>query len=278
LHSNLGGQGPDSGAEGIQYRCSESMDHEYKRDIIVEVNAVSNYQSQSAHLNGKAHDFGAIHVDAGEHVDLKVSFKNMNKEPIELETFRMTFYDLDEAPQHASQEYIIAEGNPSSLRTGNTEVLKKEEPRGIEFLATNVGTGADNPDDSSDLTETQKDRSVVLTYHHRKQLSLTLGSHEGHSPRAFEFALHSALSCRKEKVARTSTTTTTVTQTTTVTTSVTQTTTVTTTTNDPSIIAAQERAVGVGLGIVALLAAGGAFLFWWSKREERMIAYLAGNS
>jgi len=263
MHSNLGGQGPDSGAEGIVYRTSESIDHKYIRDIIVEINAVSPYHSASAHLNGRSHDFGAIHVDAGKHVDMKVSFQNMDREPIELETFRMTFYDLDEAPHHSSQEYIIAEGHPRTQRDHHTDVAERHVHGDIEFLATEVGTGKDNPDDSSDLTKQQKDRSVVLTYHHKKQFDLTLGSHNGHSPRAFEFALHSALSCHKEKVAKTSTTITT---------------TVTTTTIDPAILAGQQRAIGLGLGVVALLAAGGVLLFWATKRQEREIAYFEGTS
>jgi len=272
LHNNLGNQGPGSGAEGIKFRCSESIDAEYVRDVIVEINALSPYQSKSAHLNGHANDFAAIHVDAGEHVDLKVSVKTMDGEPIAPKTFRMTFYDLDEAPHHTSQEYIIAEGHPKTLRDQHTDVNEKHVRGGLEFLATEVGTGKDNPKDSSVLTKKQQDRSVVLTYHNRKEFDVTIGSHNGHSPRAFEFALHSALSCHKEKVAKTSTTTTTVTQTTTV----------TTTTVDPAIAEAQQRAFAMGLGALVLLACCACLVFLLlKKKKERELAdaaYFDGTS
>jgi len=268
----LGNQGPGSGAEGIKFRCSESFNAEYERDVIVEINALSPYQSKSAHFNGHANDFASIHVDAGEHVDLKVRVKTMDGEPIAPKTFRMTFYDLDEAPHHTSQEYIIAEGHPKTLRDQHTDVNEKHVRGGLEFLATEVGTGKDNPKDSSVLTKKQQDRSVVLTYHNRKEFDVTIGSHNGHSPRAFEFALHSALSCHKEKVAKTSTTTTTVTQTTTV----------TTTTVDPAIAEAQQRAVAMGLGALVLLACCACLVFLLlKKKKERELAdaaYFDGTS
>jgi len=279
LHSNLGGQGPDEGPEGIKYLCSESVNHKYKRDIIVEMNAMTHYQSKSAHMNGITHDFGSIHVDAGEHVKVLIHFQDLDGKPLELETFRMTFYDLDEAPHHLSQEYIIAEGHPSAIRDRDTQVHKQQVHGGVEFDATEIGSGADNPEDSSELTHTQKDRSVVLTYRDIKQFHVTMGSHHGHSPRAFEFALHSALTCHKAKLARTSTTTTTATATATT----------TTTTIDPKAIAAMEKEKQANLGKAAAIggavAATAAMYFlvagirkWFVDRELREIAYFEGTS
>lgn len=268
LHSNLGHQGPDAGAEGIQFRCAENVNRRYIRDIIVHVNAVTPYASSSAHMNGKKEDFGAIHVDAGSEVKVLVHFTDLDGKHLTLEHFHMTFYDLDEAPGHLSQEYIIATGHPHTDRDAHTDVKEEHVHGDVEFEATEIGSGADNPESASDLTNLQRDRSVVLSYSHIKQFHVTIGAKAGHSPRAFEFSLTSALSCHKVKVAKTSTTQTTTTMTTTT----------TTTEGVPPDYTIPIIVASVIAGTAALAALIYWLLAFLKQRELAEIAYFEGTS
>jgi len=219
VHNNLGNQGPGSGAEGIVYNCTESNHGKYMRNVLVKINAKSPYASTSAHKNGKHNDFGSIRVDSGKKVDLHVSIFSMQDEPLTVDFFRITFYDLDEGPHGTSQEYVLAEDeHPKSEMAKHSEVLTKHVHGDAEFLASHTGTGGDNPTNSKSLTELQEDRSVVLEYKNVHYLDTTIGSSDGHSPRNFAFALHSALACHNIKLAITTTMTTTTVTTTTVTT------------------------------------------------------------
>jgi hypothetical protein len=203
VHSNLGGQGPDHGEEGIVFNCTQKDNGKYIRNVLVKVNAKSEYESKSSSKNGKQNDFGSIRVDSGKKVDVRYSIWDMDEKPLTVDTFRVTFYDLDEGPHGSSREFIIADDmTPDSTRDGSsTEVKEKTVHNDQEFLASHTGNGADNPRDSQSLTQLQKDRSVVLEYKDVHYFDTTLGSSHGKSARNFAFALHSALACHEVKVA-----------------------------------------------------------------------------
>lgn len=200
LHNNLGGAGPDSGKEGIVYNASENKNGDFVRNLKVKVNALTDYASESSGKNGMSDDFGTIRVDAGKSVHLKFSFFSEDDKPLTLRVFRITLYDLDAAAGHKSNEYAIGYGEPKVDTTSDTQVKEKELKAGTKVMATEVGSGSDNPDKSTQLTESQKEKSAVMVYRDVHSVELTLGSTKGTAPRAFEFALHSALACKTVQV------------------------------------------------------------------------------
>mmetsp|Transcript_18227 Transcript_18227/g.45431 ORF Transcript_18227/g.45431 Transcript_18227/m.45431 type:complete len:438 (-) Transcript_18227:82-1395(-) len=207
MHSNFGGQGPDTGEEGIKYNVTEHMHGVYQRNLMVKVNALTDYQCSSASKNGMRDDFGSITVDSGHSVDALFSIWDFEGSPITLDTFRMTFFDIDSAPQERSKEFIIADnGDPEALTSGITSQVIEETVHDDQgFVAGAPGTAADNPKMYQELTQAQKDKSVVLSYKDVHSFRLTMGATDGNNPRGFYFAFHSALACEKIKVAITTT-------------------------------------------------------------------------
>jgi len=207
VHSNLGGQGPNKGVEGIVYNVSETKHGVYQRNVLLKVHAKTDYSCESSHLNGMHNDFGSIRVDSGKSIATAFSFWDMQNKPITLERFRMTFFDLDSAPDGSSKEFFIADSaTPEADTDGATSEVVEERVHGDQgFVAGEPGVGADNPSESTDLTQLQKDRSVFLSYKHLHSFRITLGATEGHHPRSFAFLFHNPLACDKVKVAITTT-------------------------------------------------------------------------
>jgi hypothetical protein len=199
VHNNFGGKGPDSGDKGIVYNASETKDGEFVRYILVKLNALSPYESESSKSNGMYHDFGTIRIDSGDNVDVRFSFFNEEDKELTMDVIRITVYDLDEASGNTAKEYVIEEGAKVNM-TQKTDVETDDLKAGTKIEATHVGNSADNPTFSTQLTKEQMDKAVVLTYRKIHHADITMGSTTGKSTRMFAFALHSALSCRQVEV------------------------------------------------------------------------------
>ena len=82
--------------------------------------------------------------------------------PKTVDSFRVTFYDLDAGLSKSSREFLVADDmNPSTERTMDSQIEMTSKDGGAEFIATHQDSGKDNPKDSKQLLEKQKARSVV---------------------------------------------------------------------------------------------------------------------
>mmetsp|Transcript_81020 Transcript_81020/g.203976 ORF Transcript_81020/g.203976 Transcript_81020/m.203976 type:complete len:552 (+) Transcript_81020:44-1699(+) len=210
LHSNLGGQGPDHGDEGIVYKCSERKKGAYVRNVLVKVNARSRYEPESARKASKQTDFGLIRVGADEEVNVRFSLWDMEGSPLNVDLLLVTFYDFDQAIHESSTEYVITDDmHPNTAQGYYTEVREKQLHSGPEaFLAWERGGGKDNPMDLTKVMQQQQDKVASLIdhyfdpveYHDVHHFDTTLGSKLGKSPHGIAFSLHSAVACQKEKL------------------------------------------------------------------------------
>mmetsp|Transcript_64509 Transcript_64509/g.162328 ORF Transcript_64509/g.162328 Transcript_64509/m.162328 type:complete len:559 (-) Transcript_64509:22-1698(-) len=198
VHTNLGGLGPDDGDEGIVYLVAELKDGEWTRDIKLKVNAKSSYNASTASKNGMTRDFGGIRLNSDGEVDLQFSLWDLDDSPLTLDTFHMSWYDLDHAPQGGAKEYVVAQGAERvNLTTGSIVHREDLEDGGVKLEATVYGTIADNPKSSADLTDMQKKKTAVLKYRSVHSFDMTLGIYKGQgAPRNFIFAPHDAFSCK----------------------------------------------------------------------------------
>jgi len=196
VHNNLGGKGPDSGAEGIVFRGVDQGRGETNREILLIVNASGDYQPNSARQNGFNGAYMTINLRGGTHVQLHMRVVDaFTGQPMTLPKQEMTFFDLDTGDNGQNTEYIKIRGYTSATLTTNTELRRTEEDGFTRFTASTVGTGDDNPHDPLALTIQQKNRAVTLEFQPLGELDAELGCSAGPHPRYFTFVGRPSLVC-----------------------------------------------------------------------------------
>jgi len=96
VQNNLGGLGPDSGAEEIRYKNAIDLDG---RKLDVVLTAQGEYTSPKPSKNGNTGTgFGRFTLKTNTASDFKFSFVDgATGEPVGVKDLALTFYDLDEA-------------------------------------------------------------------------------------------------------------------------------------------------------------------------------------
>jgi hypothetical protein len=216
LHNNLGGHGPDEGAEGIFYEVGLYMKDHGLADVTgnVVIHATSPYHTSDKKkekdykpfngLNGKFMSIGLKPGSdkSGTNLSFTVGAYNPEtNESIILPFFSITFFDLDEGKNHKSSEYVLAKDFEHYYVEEDTEVnVTKMEDGVTRFGATKEGTGDDNPEESEALAPLMKNKAVTLSYLDRAHAEFTIGAEEGDSFRGFSFVLRPSLVCAKTKI------------------------------------------------------------------------------
>jgi len=178
VHSNLGGVGPDTGAENIRY--GKVCDHGgHSLDLLVEslpshvfgnnlpVQPLAPYEAYHSSKNGVHGAFGNINLKGGSTVILKFEFvKGGTNLPVKVRSTSLTIFDLDKVGE-SHVEDIIADGY-SSYTEGKGSTLSRTGGRTgdgyVEFTATENGNESDNPSDPLALDDLQLRRSVMFEY------------------------------------------------------------------------------------------------------------------
>lgn len=212
-HSNLGGAGPDGGAETLVY----SGVFNDRGDLIdLVISATSPYTPNLLNANGgvlhngKHAGFGVINIACDGSVDLTFTFVNQaTGEPVAPPPFLFTWFDSDHGMAHESREAITVTGFSSYHITDMSAIEVAEVGEGLGEIALAEGEGAatftstmrggkvDNPTTPLHLTRLQADRTLALLFSGKSSFSVTLSETGYANPqgRNFYFSGTSALVC-----------------------------------------------------------------------------------
>jgi hypothetical protein len=160
VHSNLGGLGPDSGAEEMRFSNVASVGGAQADLVIVSNN---KYKPKKPENNAVTNGIGVINLDGGKAVSLTFSLvKSGTMEEVALDTpFMLSFVDVDKGKK-GNVEHITVCGADNIYMREVSELATAAGKEGChEVYAGAPGTGADNPT-SLDLTEGQKLRSFDI--------------------------------------------------------------------------------------------------------------------
>ena len=186
-YSNLGGAGPDVGAnEAIRLNNVGTNTDGTSLDLIV--TSRGPYVANNARLNGISGAFGQINVAIGSSVDLTLQFvRGKTNQPATLGHAMLTFYDFDKGG--TNWEVLTMRNYQTYTLTADTEIIPDGTAASSTFTASVFGTGSDNPRDPRDLTPLQARRSVAFTFKGASSIDLTFSSPgSGGGGRNFLFA------------------------------------------------------------------------------------------
>jgi len=199
LHSNLGGQGPHTGPEGLVFAGRDAKQGRPAEQVLLVINATSPYFPGVPETVGLAGKLGTINLNGGTHVRLR--FRIFDRTSVRerfIERQQLTFFDLDMAPDGETAEYVKAWGFHTATVTEHSELNKTINNDGsTTFKASKVGNGADNPQDPLMLTMQQKNRAVTLEWSNVTEFALELGCSTGWHPRYFTFVARPSLWCAR---------------------------------------------------------------------------------
>jgi hypothetical protein len=173
-HSNLGGAGPDDGAETLVFQNIAVQDGE-SVDLVVTSSSETPYVPNSALKNGLHGGlFGIINQKVNNEVSLTFRFVNRNGEPVTMDPFFFTLYDIDQGMDHASRESVTVSGF-SEYRVAEETELRIEVlgDDSATFTSSLRGGKVDNPTHPMALTNAEKERTVVLKFPETSEFSLT---------------------------------------------------------------------------------------------------------
>lgn len=211
-HSNLGGAGPDAGAETLVYSSVFP-----NTDLVI--SALSLYTPNVLNANGGVlHNglhggFGVINMACDGSVDLEFTFMDSTSgQPVTPAPFLFTWFDSDHGMAHESREAITVSGfssyhlsDMSSLDVTEVEgsltevALAQGNGRAI-FTSTMRGGKVDNPVSPLTLTRIQEDRTVALLFSGKSSFSVSLSETGYANPqgRNFYFSGSSAMVCPED--------------------------------------------------------------------------------
>ena len=119
--NNLGGQGPYfNQAEEIRYSGIGSYGSE---DFDLVVTSRSKYAPMNSANNGQNGMFGQINLGVGSSVDLTFTLRNQANEPLPLNSFYFSFFDLDEGDDNRERICLATSAfYKTHLAAGTTEI------------------------------------------------------------------------------------------------------------------------------------------------------------
>jgi len=195
VQNNLGGQGPDSGAEEIRYKNAIDLTG---RKLDVVLTAESAYTSPRPQKNGNSPaGFGKVIMKTKSETNFKFSFQDAETgEAVGVKDIALTFYDLDQARKTQQRETISVCGAEEIYTSSDTELAHDASGRCHSYTSTVRGTGKDNPQNPGELTKTQAARSVTFEFHSKASISFTAAvSGSGKTPRPILFSFKPQVAC-----------------------------------------------------------------------------------
>jgi len=196
-HSNLGGQGPDSGEETLVYSGITNQD-----GMVVDlvVTATSPYAPRDATKNGLQDDFGVLNLEINSAVDLLFRFMS-GGQPVVMNSFYFTFFDLDQGRAHESSEKATIRGFDSyRLSDGTSLDVEELGDSSAIFSSSMRGGKTDNPTSPLSLSHLQRERSVVVSFSAVSEFSVQLSeeNYASSQGRNWFFSGPSSIVCERE--------------------------------------------------------------------------------
>eukprot|EP00927_Polykrikos_kofoidii_P017667 TRINITY_DN1806_c0_g1_i5.p1 TRINITY_DN1806_c0_g1~~TRINITY_DN1806_c0_g1_i5.p1 ORF type:complete len:501 (-),score=55.48 TRINITY_DN1806_c0_g1_i5:73-1497(-) len=172
LHSNLGGQGPDEGAENLHIRDVDELDG--STDLIITVDDGSQYIPNNAEINGLSNAFGLINVKCGSSTNLRFQFVNtLTGNRQKFSSIPVTFYDFDQT-DIGDKEYASIQGASAYWLTKTTQLVSNISSNTGSWTSSVPGGTDDNPVDHN-LSEEQRDRCVSVLFENASTFVVTFG-------------------------------------------------------------------------------------------------------
>jgi hypothetical protein len=172
LHSNLGGQGPDEGAENMHIRDVDGTTG--TTDLIITASGGSQYKPNNPEINGLSNAFGLINVKCGSSASLRFQFVNSatgNKQ--KFSSLPVSFYDFDQSG-NGDQEFATIQGASAYWVTTTTQLVSNISSNKGSWISSITGHTEDNPLDHN-LTDEQKDRALSVLFENASTFVVTLG-------------------------------------------------------------------------------------------------------
>lgn len=217
-HSNLGGVGPDSGAEELRYTNIGTVNGAV---VDLKVTAAGDYQKAGTN-NGKNEKYGRINVLGGHSGDMTFTIVASGTDnEVEIGEIHFTILDIDTSTLGRMQEKVYISGFHSFSIDLDTEFqIERADDGRTLFSASHHGHGCDNPTDPEQLGQVtcpdpsnpgnthvvdQSKRAVMVVYQNVASWTVTFsatcdlnigGSEDCSSGRNFFFAGTSSLESR----------------------------------------------------------------------------------
>jgi len=194
--NNLGGVGPQAGAEEIRYANMGTSETGKAFDVVV--TALGPYDPPKPEINGIKGEFGAINQRKGSTTDFKFSFVEPGTNtPVQLKEVHMALFDLD---GNADQlESAASKGYKGYVTDTVPSLLASRLPDGrTQFSADGVTPNIPNPTTPDALNSLQRKGSVMYFYSGVSSFDLTfaISGTVADSGRNLFFAFQSALNNR----------------------------------------------------------------------------------
>lgn len=191
--NNLGGVGPDTGAEEIRYSNAAVVDGKAV-DLVLTTDGA--FKSSKPSKNGNSGAFGVLNVKCGTSVT--VSMKVVDSDsgaPVTLDAVALTWYDLDEGKKQKGRATVTTCGSTGAMVSSNTELTVVREGDCSSATSSVAGTGKDNPKSPHALDSVQISRSLTLPFKQVSEFSSTLSLARGFKGRNFLFAIEPSVAC-----------------------------------------------------------------------------------
>lgn len=188
-HSNLGGKGPDAGAETIRFEGIGVTGEDHKPFDMV-ITTVGDYTPSDNTDNGfecgqpaagcTTGFFAQVNVATETSVELLFSFQDSaTQAAVTLDKFMFSIHDVDQFSSKMQEKVSISGFIDAPIRSLDSEVAI--DPAGV-ITSTKDGTLADDPEEPFRLgnvevdgvTIDQKKRSIAFVYEGVSSISLTL--------------------------------------------------------------------------------------------------------
>jgi len=191
--NNLGGVGPDSGAEEIRYSNAAVVNGQ-KVDLVLTTDGT--FKTGTAAKNGQSGAFGNLNVKCGTSVTLNMRVVDSTTgAPVTLDAVALTWYDLDEGKKQKGRATVTSCGSTGAIISQNTELTHKREGDCQSFTSSVPGNGKDNPRSPHQLDSIQISRAVTLPFKGVSEFSSTLSLSKAYGARNFLFSLEPSVAC-----------------------------------------------------------------------------------
>ena len=192
LQNNLGGQGPDNGAEELRFGSAGSFAGR-PFDLVFKTTGVGagggadgSYVKGADSITNGCPDgggFGKIGMRRSQKAGFTMTFRDsVTNDPVVLPAFRFAFMDIDGGNDAAWKEHVFVTGYNGYMLDDNTYLAVTNGNEGgrdgIWVASTDAyaSSSADNPSDPEALTATQRRLTVTLEFLSTSQVHFTLQS------------------------------------------------------------------------------------------------------
>lgn len=160
--NNLGGFGPDAGAEELRFKKAGSFNGKYV-DLVV---TADGYTPKKPEVTGAKGAFGSINVKCGTNAAFEFTWVDSETgEAIEVNDVSVSFFDMDEGRKGRGRNKITACGAADLFVAADSELkTEKRSPGCFSAESTKFGQRKNEPTDPLLLTEDHMSRAATFAF------------------------------------------------------------------------------------------------------------------